>query len=154
MSKLSEIVKVFRNCQSCQKLSHLSENLKVIKLVRNCQSCQKLSKLSEIVKVVKNGQNCQKLSKLSEIVKIVFWLVRPHHHSDQIRQKVKVPVPGGYLAVPGGYLTVPGGYLNTGVLLSCSGQLKKKNVAFLDTFEKSTEMGETTALLFLGPLSG
>ena len=60
-------------------------------------------------------------------------------------QKVKVLVPGGYLAVPGGYLIVPGGYLmvpggylmvpggylmvprgylNKGVLLSCFGQLK------------------------------
>ena len=30
--------------------------------------------------------------------------------------------------VPRGYLMVPGGYLNKGVLLSCSGQLKKREV--------------------------
>ena len=47
-------------------------------------------------------------------------------------QKVKVPVPGGYIMVPGGYIMVPGGYImvpggyiNKGVLLSCSGQLKR-----------------------------
>ena len=45
---------------------------KIVKIVRNCQSCQQLSKLIEIVRVVRNCQSCQKFSKLLEIFKVVF----------------------------------------------------------------------------------
>ena len=42
--KLSEVVKVARNCWSCQNFSKLPE---IVKIARNCQSCQKLLKLSK-----------------------------------------------------------------------------------------------------------
>ena len=66
-----EIVKVVRNCQSCQKLLMLSE---IVKCVRTCQSCPIMSKLSEIVNVVRNCQCCQNSSRLWEIVKITTYL--------------------------------------------------------------------------------
>ena len=64
-SQVSRIVKVVRNCQSCQKLSRLSE---IVKVFRNCQSCQKLSKLSDIFKFVKE------LSNFSELVIFVNFI--------------------------------------------------------------------------------
>ena len=59
---------IVRNCQSCQKLSKLSE---IVDVVRNCQICQNLSKLSDNVKVVRNCQRCQKLSMLSKFLKVM-----------------------------------------------------------------------------------
>ena len=55
------------------KFLGLSKFSEIVKVVKNCQSCQKLSLLSKIVKVVKNSQSCPKLLKLSEMVKHI-WL--------------------------------------------------------------------------------
>ena len=112
---MSEIVKVVRNCQSCQKLSE-----DIVKVVRNCQSCQKLSEVVKkqfcwsdlIITMIRYLKGQQSLGSLFE----GFCL-----------SKRKSPGSRGYLAVPGGYLMVPGGYLNKGQVIlgiELPGQLK------------------------------
>ena len=55
-------------------------------------------------------------------------------------------VPGSYIMVPGGYIMVSGGYLNKGVLMSCSGQLKRTKD------DKEKKHSKFTSLFFLSCL--
>ena len=57
-----------------------------------------------------------------------------------------IMVPGSYIMVPGGYIMVSGGYLNKGVLMSCSGQLKRTKD------DKEKKHSKFTSLFFLSCL--
>ena len=94
--------------------------------------------MSKIVKIVKIVENCQKISKISKIVKIsqncqnVGQFMFPHH-SDQMSQRSQVSRVALCMSISKVLSESVSQSVSDKVtyILSCSGQLKKKQDSFI-----------------------